>query len=360
MQRLFAFLLLTIFCSVFSIKANTLYGRVVEVQDGKTMVIENTGRRVKVALKLAEPPDKEQAFADVARQHLSGLVLGRQVAVEYSGLGADALLLGRVFCDNRDVGLQMIRDGVAWFDHGYESELNETERHVYADSEQAARNEHRGIWQDPAVLSPWEWRRTSATKLSGEVRPSASATGKYATNNTAPIVKTPASYAQPSSSAPVKAGAQKWPLFSPSGNLFSIRVPGGGKELSAEIDLKKGGKVNANFYWVNHLKIGYIVLWASGPREDETLDALFDKTVDALNEMTAAHGFPCEFVQEKDAPMKGYTGRRYNVHDCYFKGGIRNYFKFEGGTLKAFFVGVLSEDPDNPEIKEFLNSFTIN
>src|SRR3982751_4636891 len=140
MKRLFALLLLTLVCSALSVKANTLYGRVVEVLDGKTMTVENTGRRVKVALKLAAPPDKEQPLADLARQHLSGLVLGRQVAVEYTGLGADALRLGRVFCDNRDVGLQMIRDGVAWFDHSYESELNEAERRVYADSEQAARN----------------------------------------------------------------------------------------------------------------------------------------------------------------------------------------------------------------------------
>src|SRR5689334_13480741 len=164
MKRLFVFLLLTLFCSVLSVKANTLYGRVVEVQDGKTMTIENTGRRVKVALKLAEPPDTGQPFADVARLHLSGLVLGRQVTVAYTGLGADALLLGRVFCDNRDVGLQMIRDGVAWFERTYQAELNEAERRVYADSEQAARNEHRGIWQDPAPVAPWEWKKVSADR----------------------------------------------------------------------------------------------------------------------------------------------------------------------------------------------------
>jgi endonuclease YncB( thermonuclease family) len=356
MKRLCALILLTIFCSVLSIRANTLYGRVVEVQDGMTMTVENTGRRVKVALKLAAPPDKGQPFADVAQQHLQGMVLGRQVAVEYTGLGADALLLGRVFCDNRDVGLQMIRDGVAWFDKSYEAELNEAERRVYADSEQAARNEHRGIWQDPAPVAPWEWRKTSADKSTEGGRVRISAERNSATNPAS--AKTPATYAKPS--PPVKAAGQRWPLFSPSGNLFSIRVPGGGKEFAVELDLKKGGKVDANFYWVNHLKIAYIVLWANGPRQDDTLDALFEKTVNALNDAAAAHGLPCEFVPEKDAPMKGFTGQRYNVRDCYFKGAIRNYFKIEGQTLKVFYVGVMSEDPNNPEIKAFLDSFTIN
>lgn len=357
MKRLFVLLALTLFCSTLSIKANTLYGRVVEVQDGKTMTVENTGRRVRVALKLAEPPDSAQPFADVARLHLSGLVLGRQVSVSYTGLGADALLLGRVFCDNRDVGLQMIRDGVAWYDPTYEGELNDAERRVYADSEQAARSEHRGIWQDPAPVAPWEWRKASAVKTGEGARVQISAARNSATE---PAAKTPATYAKPSAPATVKAGGTAWPLYSPANNLFSIRIPSGGHELGAEIDLSKSGKVNANIYWVNHLKIGYIVLWASGPRQDETLTKLFDKTVEALNNSTASKGLPCDFAEEKDVPMSGYTGRRYNIKGCYFKGAIRNYFKFEGKTLKVFFVGVIAEDPNNPEIREFLDSFKIN
>jgi len=360
MKRFFVLLTLTIFCSVLSTKANTLIGRVVEVEDGKTMTIENTGRRVRIALKLAEPPEKDQPFADVARQHLSGLVLGREVSVSYTGLGAEALLLGRVFCDNKDIGLQMIRDGVAWYDRSYESELNEAERRVYLDSEQAARNEHRGIWQDPAPVAPWEWKKASAAKLNDGASVYPVPARKTATTVGAPSNRTATGSANPSASAPLKAVTQKWPLYSPANNLFSIRVPGGGEELSAEIDLKQGGKVKINYYFVGHLKIAYVVLWASGPHEDETLNALFDRTVEYLNNSTASHGFPCDFAQEKDAPMKGYTGRRYKIHDCYFKGGIRNYFKFEGQTLKAYFVGVLTEDPDNPEIKEFLDSFTIN
>lgn len=360
MKRLFGLLLLTIFCSLLAVKANTLNGRVVEVLDGKTMTVENTGRRIKVALKLAEPPEKEQAYSDVARLHLSGLVLGRQVAVEYTGLGAEALLLGRVFCENRDVGLQMIRDGVAWFDRSYESELNEAERRVYADSEQAARSEHRGIWQDPAPVAPWEWRQANALKSSKGASAYAPAVGKSVTNAAVSPVKTRASYVKPSLLPAAKAEAQKWPLFSPTDNLFSIRVPGGGRDFSAEVVVSKGSAINAHFYWVRHLKIGYLVAWASGPHQDETLNALFNRAVDALNDAAAAHGLPCEFVQEKDAAMNGYTGRRYKVQGCYFNGAIRNYFKIEGKTLKVVYVGVMSENPDDPAVKDFLDSFTIN
>ena len=357
MKRFFAILALTIFFSALSIKANSIEGRVVEIHDGKTMTVENTGRQIKVALKLAAPPETDQPFADLARVHLSGLVLNRQVTVEYTGLGVGALLMGRVFCDGRDIGLQMIRDGVAWFDRSYESELTEAERKVYADSEQAARNEHRGIWQDPAPVAPWEWQKTNAASANkGTI--SYSAPGKSVKTEKTSSVNTPEGYAKSSSSH--KTETPMWPLFSPSGNLFSVHMPGGGHDFAVEVEVEGGRSIKANFYWVKHLRITYLVMWASGPYLNQTLQKLFDRTVDALNDASATHGLPCEFTQEKDVAMSGYTGRRFKVRDCYFNGAIRNYFKIEGKTLKVFFVAVMSEIPDDPAVKEFLDSFVIN
>src|SRR5947209_1836511 len=358
MKRLFSIIILTIFCSLLSVKANTIQGRVVEIHDGKTMTVENTGRQIKVALKLAAPPETDQPFADIARVHLSGLVLNRQVRVEYTGLGAGAILMGRVFCDDRDIGLQMIRDGVAWFDRSYESELTEAERQVYANSEQAARNEHRGIWQDPSPVAPWEWRQANAVGPNKGSVSYSSAAGKPVTIDKASSIKTSGSYAKASSSH--KTETPKWPIFSPSGNLFSVHMPGGGHDFAVEVEVEGGRSIKANFYWVNHLRITYLVMWASGPYLNQTLQKLFDRTVDALNDASATHGLPCEFTQEKDIAMSGYTGRRYKVRDCYFNGAIRNYFKIEGKTLKVFFVAVMSEIPDDPAVREFLDSFVIN
>src|SRR5947209_1874086 len=358
MKRLLSILILTIFCSVLSIRANTIQGRVVEIHDGKTMTVENTGRQIKVALKLAAPPETDQPFADIARVHLSGLVLNRQVRVEYTGLGAGAILMGRVFCDDRDIGLQMIRDGVAWFDRSYESELTESERQTYANSEQAARNEHRGIWQDPSPVAPWEWRQANAVGANKAAIPYSSPAVKPATTDKTSSAKTSEGYAKSSSSH--KAATPTWPIFSPSGNLFSVHMPGNGHDFAVEVEVENGRSVKMNFYWVNHLRIRYLVAWASGPYLNQTLQKLFDRTVDALNEASASEELPCEFYQEKDIPMSGYTGRRYKVRDCYFNGAIRNYFKVEGKTLKVFFVAVMSEIPDDPAIKEFLDSFVIN
>jgi endonuclease YncB( thermonuclease family) len=348
-------LLAVLYCAL-PVKANTLQAIVVEVNDGKTITVENTGRRFKVVLKAAEAPEADQPYGEVARRHLAGLVLNRQATIEYTGLGAGALLIARVFCDDRDIGLQMIRDGVAWFDKNYESELGAQAQRLYSDSEQAARSEHRGIWQDATPVPPWEWRRAKADKSNRGTTAVAPAA------KSSPIAREPSTSSRPPGlTKPTgKTEIPKWPLFSPSDNLFSIRIPTGGRGFSAEIDVPHGSPINANFYWAYHLKIGYLAVWATGPYQNETISALFDRAVDALNDAAAAHGLSCEFVQEKDASMSGYTGRQYKVRGCYFNGAIRNYFKVEGKTLKVVYVGVMSEIPDDPQVKEFLESLTIN
>ena len=320
--------LLTVLYCALPVKANTLRAIVVEVSDGKTIWVENTGRRIKVVLKAAESPEKDQPYADVARQHLAGFVLNHQVTVEYTGLGEGALLIARVFCDDRDIGLQMIRDGVAWFDRSYESELG-------AQVQRRADSSNR---RTDAAASAASKRAVAANETSA---------AKTATASTLTKPK-------------AKTDAGKWPLFSPSDNLFSIRMPGGAREFSAEVDVPRGRSINATFRWVHHLKIAYLTVWATGPYQNEIISTLFDRTVDALNDAAASHGLSCEFFQEKDTSMSGYAGRQYRVRGCYLNGAIRNYFKIEGKTLKVIYVGVLSEIPDDPAVREFLESFTIN
>jgi endonuclease YncB( thermonuclease family) len=154
-----AIALFAIFCFSVAARAETLQVRVVEVQDGKTLVAENTGRRIKIVLKGAEAPELDQPVGDVARQHLADLILGKQVSVEFTGMAYGDHFVARLFSEDRDISLQMIRDGVAWFDRAYENDMSEEERRLYAESEQAARNERRGIWQEAQPTPPWEWRR---------------------------------------------------------------------------------------------------------------------------------------------------------------------------------------------------------
>lgn len=121
-----AFLSLAFFLLIAgSATAGTLFGTVTEIHDGDTITIICLKRPLQVHLMGIVAPEKEQAYADVARQHLSDLILNKQVVVEYSGLGDKALIVGRVFLKETDVGAQMIRDGVAWYDKPYDTILSE-------------------------------------------------------------------------------------------------------------------------------------------------------------------------------------------------------------------------------------------
>ena len=64
---------LVLFC-VFAgatAKAASLYGKVIEVNSGDVITIFNLNRPVRVRLQGIDAPETGQAFADVAKKHLS-------------------------------------------------------------------------------------------------------------------------------------------------------------------------------------------------------------------------------------------------------------------------------------------------
>ncbi|HEY6232840.1 MAG TPA: thermonuclease family protein [Pyrinomonadaceae bacterium] len=146
-----------------------MYGKVIEVVDGDSIVIENLNRPVIIELMGIDAPELKQNCGELARQHLIDLIFNKSVAVEYFSLGENGAIPGKIFLDKMDVAAQMVRDGVAWYDKANSNRLTDNERQVYADSEQLAREEQRGIWQESTPLAPWEFRLNptlaSATKI---------------------------------------------------------------------------------------------------------------------------------------------------------------------------------------------------
>lgn len=157
--------LATLFLLFIATPANAivLRGVVSEIRDGKTLVVTSNKQKVTVILKGVDAPELKQEFGDVAQQHLATLILNKIVEVEFSEL-RDGNLIGKVTYKNADIGLQVIRDGVAWYAVKNDHNLSEVDRSMYLEAEQAARNERRGLWQDGTPMPPWEWRRAQVTK----------------------------------------------------------------------------------------------------------------------------------------------------------------------------------------------------
>ncbi len=68
-------------------------------------------------------------------------------------------IVGSVIVDGQDVNLVQVKTGMAWFYRYYQKELSAENRKLYAQAEDEARANKKGLWQDKNPMPPWEWRR---------------------------------------------------------------------------------------------------------------------------------------------------------------------------------------------------------
>ena len=69
-----------------------------------------------------------------------------------------------VFVSFRDVGLEQIRQGMAWHYKEYQHEQTTHDRLVYRDEEESAKARRVGLWKDANPVPPWEWRKADRAK----------------------------------------------------------------------------------------------------------------------------------------------------------------------------------------------------
>jgi endonuclease YncB( thermonuclease family) len=67
--------------------------------------------------------------------------------------------VGKVVDGEGDVNLGLVRAGMCWWYRKYAGEQSAVDQVLYEVAETAARRGRVGLWQDPAPVAPWEWRR---------------------------------------------------------------------------------------------------------------------------------------------------------------------------------------------------------
>jgi endonuclease YncB( thermonuclease family) len=193
--------------------------RVIKVIDGETILTQAAdGSSVRVKLLGVAPPVEGQPFHDEARQHLSDLILSKEVAVIYTRWDDDNEIIGTVLSSGNNINLQMVRDGVAWRAHDADYYQSAEEKVLFVESEKAARNERRGLWSQGQPISPWAFLEQKAQEEPD----------RAATLN----VPAPPSARQPSAPVKEKVVEVTWPQLPPaSGSVRHVckgaKVPGG-------------------------------------------------------------------------------------------------------------------------------------
>jgi len=153
---IFLFLLLTF----PFLHAETLTGCVVRVTDGDTIVVLDADKvQHKIRLQGIDAPERRQAFGTKSKEHLSDLVAGKTVEVDYSKYDRYERVLGIVMVNGEDVYLEQVEAGMAWHYKKYQGEQSASDRVKYSDAELEARRQKIGLWRDPNPMPPWNYRR---------------------------------------------------------------------------------------------------------------------------------------------------------------------------------------------------------
>ena len=148
-------------------QAETLSGRVVRVTDGDTIVVLDASKsQHKIRLTGIDAPERGQAFGTKSKEHLSDLVAGESVVIDYNKYDRYGRTLGKVLLNGEDVNLDQVESGMAWHYKKYQGEQTPTDRVKYSEAELDAKRDMRGLWGTREPVPPWEYRKAKQGKIS--------------------------------------------------------------------------------------------------------------------------------------------------------------------------------------------------
>ena len=131
---------------------------VISVYDGDTITVRTT-ETIKIRLDGIDAPELKQPFGQASKQALSALVFGKVITVKPKSKDRYGRTIARLEADGIDINLQMVATGHA---HWYEQYAKHDTAIQSAQAQ--AKTDRRGLWSDPSVIAPWEYRKRPQTK----------------------------------------------------------------------------------------------------------------------------------------------------------------------------------------------------
>ncbi len=168
--KFFLLILLTLTLTFSAFSQRRFGGKVVEVIDGKTAVVQmSNGGKLTIILQYIEIPEPDQPLHQIVKDHLQKLVLNQYVEINPRGLSGNATTVGQIFLKDVDISRQMLRDGAAWFAVLENGGQSPSESANYQSHESQAKAEKRGVWGIEGMKPAWEFRAArEEARLSAE------------------------------------------------------------------------------------------------------------------------------------------------------------------------------------------------
>jgi endonuclease YncB( thermonuclease family) len=356
--------------------AATLQAKVVEVESGNTIIVTSINRPLRIKLKAVAPPESGQPFNDTARDHLKALLLDKIVAVQYTHL-AEGYLSAKVVCDGVDIASEMLRDGFAWYDRDSDHGLIENDRQLYAQNEQAARDNKRGLWQDLAPVAPWEFHRMQLERLNSiasqssfrqsQARKQRASRSLSNDDLLGAMVGGGPSSGQPNFKRISATGTPgRWTRYESVLEHFSVLFPSDGVEATSSVPDHSGNALLFHYLAASDQQAVYLLMSTQTPNGTYTSTSAND---DIAKGFVAGldHGFErngssiiVTIKPQRDLKLNGYAGRQYSLRSEAFSGVVRVYSKQLGDQRAVLMQCVLTRLGSEFAADQFLNSLKIS
>lgn len=137
---------------------------VTRVADGDTIYVRDaSGQSNRIRFLGIDAPETKMAYGKQSQQALKKILdaAGKKVQIIYSERDIHNRIIGKVIADGKDVNLEMIKTGNAWYFKRYAKDVDPNDRKLYEAAEKEARAKKLGLWADPDPVPPWEWRKAN-------------------------------------------------------------------------------------------------------------------------------------------------------------------------------------------------------
>jgi endonuclease YncB( thermonuclease family) len=129
--------------------------RVVGVNDGNSItVIDEANNQYRIRLYGIIAPVRGQDYSQRSKQHLASLVFGNRVDVLPFKQTKSGCIIGKVLLNEQDICLRQIQMGMAWDYSRHDTNQAFPESRLYAEAEQIAMLQERGLWRDKESRLP--------------------------------------------------------------------------------------------------------------------------------------------------------------------------------------------------------------
>lgn len=129
---------------------------VLKVIDGDSFLALLKGEQVEIRFWGIDCPEWNQPFAHNAKKITRQMLEGNDVQIWVKDRDRYGRLVAMVFLNNTNVNEELVRSGSAWV---YSRYCNEQLCNRWNEYQHQAAKAKRGLWSQPNVVPPWQWRQ---------------------------------------------------------------------------------------------------------------------------------------------------------------------------------------------------------